>query len=65
MISEEIDMTKANSAFVCCNMIVRSLYLFQEKMKCFQYNFQCTFYIKYGAVGDPLTLKAILDCIES
>ena len=31
MISEEINMTKANSAFVCCDMVVRSLYLFQEK----------------------------------
>ena len=25
-------MTKANSALVCCDMIVRSLYLFQEKL---------------------------------
>ena len=31
MISEEINMTKASSAFVCCDMVVRSLYLFQEK----------------------------------
>ena len=31
MISEEINITKANSAFFCCDMVVRSLYLFQEK----------------------------------
>ena len=31
MIFEEINMTKANSAFVCFGMVVRSLYLFQEK----------------------------------
>ena len=24
-----------------------------RKMKCFYYNFQCTFYMEYGAVGDP------------
>lgn len=32
MISEEINVTKANSAFVCGGMVVISLYLlFQEK----------------------------------
>lgn len=31
MISEEINVTKANSAFVCGGMVVISPYLFHEK----------------------------------
>lgn len=53
MISEEINMTRANSAFVCCDMVVRSLYLFQEKWNVSITTFHVRVYMEYGAVGDP------------
>lgn len=58
MISEEINMTKANSAFVCCGMVVRSLYLFQEKWNVSIITFNVRFIWN-------MVLLVILDAIQN